>query len=570
MGENQMYKNGTKCGLISKLYIVLLLTALIGNASVLAAEASDPAGPLPQYDYIEPFSEGLAAARENNRWGFVNEFGEVAIPFVYSEVSAFSEGLAVVRVEGRYGYMDQNGDIVIEPRFEQAGPFREGRAVVRVDGKYGAIDRGGNLAVAAEYDEMQPFNEGFAVVCKGGYYNYVNRNGDRLLATARLTDAYPFSSGLARVRDYYGSWYYINSSGYFAFRPAADWADTFIDGYSIVTTGYGSYLIDSKGVRVSGTFEIMERADEAGYFIIYSNGRYGYYDTFKRTAVMSYQYQRILPPSEGLSLAVKDGLYGFVDTNLRTVIPFNYSYAGKFEDGLSIVMKNGKYGYINTKGEEVIPCIYEEAEPFNEGLAVVRVDRNYGCIDKAGTFVIPDEFGYIQGFENGVSIAKLSGRYVVLRNPIRYESFAEAVPSGAKIKVDGEPADIEAYVIEGHNYIQIKDLAYVLRGSYKKFDFEYRADADMLILYNNKVYVPGGSEQIKSRYAKPRAALCEEITIGTAYGGKVRALSYIIAGGRYFKLRDIAALVDFSVEWNADDGEIVITTAKPYGNDTAR
>ena len=64
-----MYKNGTKCGLISKLYIVLLLTALIGNASVLAAEASDPAGPLPQYDYIEPFSEGLAAARERTTGG---------------------------------------------------------------------------------------------------------------------------------------------------------------------------------------------------------------------------------------------------------------------------------------------------------------------------------------------------------------------------------------------------------------------------------------------------------------------------------------------------------------------
>lgn len=48
-----------------------------------------------------------------------------------------------------------------------------------------------------------------------------------------------------------------------------------------------------------------------------------------------------------------------------------YEAAQTFSEGMAAVKKNGKWGYINTDGKEVIPFQYDLAFQFNEGLAIV-------------------------------------------------------------------------------------------------------------------------------------------------------------------------------------------------------
>ena len=50
----------------------------------------------PQYEDAQAFSEGLAAVQKNGKWGYINEDGEVVIPFEYDIAFVFNEGLAVV------------------------------------------------------------------------------------------------------------------------------------------------------------------------------------------------------------------------------------------------------------------------------------------------------------------------------------------------------------------------------------------------------------------------------------------------------------------------------------------
>ena len=48
----------------------------------------------------------------------------------YQEVGGFSDGLAAVKQNGKWGYIDENGKTVIKAQFDFANSFSEGIAVV--------------------------------------------------------------------------------------------------------------------------------------------------------------------------------------------------------------------------------------------------------------------------------------------------------------------------------------------------------------------------------------------------------------------------------------------------------
>lgn len=86
-----------------------------------------------------------------------------------------------------------------------------------------------------------------------------------------------------------------------------------------------------------------------------------------------------------------------------------YDGLTSFHEGFAAVIKNGKWGYINSDGEEVIPCKYEGASPFSEGLACVYVSENdmsVEFIDRKGNVVIKGFYGY--AMQGGTYYAPLS------------------------------------------------------------------------------------------------------------------------------------------------------------------
>jgi hypothetical protein len=62
-----------------------------------------PAG---TYQNVMGFSKGLAAVRENNRWGYIDTEGNIVIPTTlgYSE-RYFVEGMAAFQRDGRWGFI---------------------------------------------------------------------------------------------------------------------------------------------------------------------------------------------------------------------------------------------------------------------------------------------------------------------------------------------------------------------------------------------------------------------------------------------------------------------------------
>jgi len=63
----------------------------------------------------------------------------------FSAAESFSEGLAAVKIDDKWGYIDRSGKIVIEPLFGLAMKFRNGLAVVHDGGRVYYVNRTGEI-----------------------------------------------------------------------------------------------------------------------------------------------------------------------------------------------------------------------------------------------------------------------------------------------------------------------------------------------------------------------------------------------------------------------------------------
>ncbi|MGV3762940.1 WG repeat-containing protein [Parapedobacter sp.] len=87
--------------------------------------------------------------------GFVNtKDGSKNIPPVYGAASSFSEGLAAVKKGEKWGYIDVNNKAVIDFQFDYARSFKQGRAIVQKGDFYGVIDNEGKFVIPPYYYDL--------------------------------------------------------------------------------------------------------------------------------------------------------------------------------------------------------------------------------------------------------------------------------------------------------------------------------------------------------------------------------------------------------------------------------
>lgn len=163
------------------------------------------------YKEARPFSEGLAAVKEKNKFGYINKKGIEIISPVFDEAHEFSEGLAAVSKNKKYGYINSDGKTVIPLEYEYGWNFTEGLAAVQKDGKWGFIDKNGKTVIDFKYDFAYYFNENLASVQKNDKLGYINRKGD-VVIPFKYEKAREFSNGIAEVQ-YNGKYGCIDKEG---------------------------------------------------------------------------------------------------------------------------------------------------------------------------------------------------------------------------------------------------------------------------------------------------------------------------------------------------------------------
>ena len=135
---------------------------------------------------------------------------------------------------------------------------------------------------------------------------------------------------------------------------------------------------------------------------------------------------------------------------------------------------------------------------------------------------------------------------------------AEAVPTRAKIIVDGKIIAFGAYNINGNNFFKLRDLAFTLNESRKSFAVSWNSEVRAINATTNKPYIIQGGEMIIGKNSSTVATR----SLADLYidGKKVRATAYNIFSNNYFKLRDLGILLGFGVSWDQASASILIST----------
>ncbi len=406
---------------------------------------------------------GLLAPVKVSGWGYIDERGNFVITPHYNDnqVGDFSEGLTWIVLNNKVGYMDKTGKIAIKPRFEKAWDFQEGLALVckvgEGPGYCGYINKNGKYVIISQFVNAMSFSEGLAAVKMNDQWGYIDKTG-KFVITPRYNDAVgSFSEGLAKVsirtKDQYGevihNWGYIDKTGNFVitsqFSHAGDFSEDFagacnsnnkcgyIDksGNNVIGYQYDKVEKFSQGLaRVAYTSSFGE--DQWGYInkegkivikiqfsdagdyssnglarVCEGNQKCGYIDKTGRFVIgTSFNIRNANSFSDGIALVKVDG-YGYIDRNGTFIIKPAFNGVGDFSEGLATVTPGDKWGYINRTGKLVIPPQFTNTNDFSEGLAAV----DNGYIDKTGKFVIQPLFEIAKNFSEGLAAVRVDRKW---------------------------------------------------------------------------------------------------------------------------------------------------------------
>lgn len=144
---------------------------------------------------------------------------------------------------------------------------------------------------------------------------------------------------------------------------------------------------------------------------------------------------------------------------------------------------------------------------------------------------------------------------------------AVALPTVSRVFADGKELEFEAYNINGYNYFKLRDLAFALDGTPKRFNVEWDGDNDLVVISRGEPYRAVGGEMsgasgdsfigllVKAKIAVPGSS-------GIYLDGfEIEIPAFSIDGYNYFKLRDVGAIIGFGVDWVYEGDSIIVDTS---------
>lgn len=135
---------------------------------------------------------------------------------------------------------------------------------------------------------------------------------------------------------------------------------------------------------------------------------------------------------------------------------------------------------------------------------------------------------------------------VIMPAPAAPAAKAKAVPSTAKMTVNGKEAAVHAYNVSDYTFFKLRDVAAVVTGTTANFEVGYDEQARTITLTKAAAYT--GKADTTALSGEKTALLSNQKVV--LDGAEVELTAYNIDGYNYFKLRDLGAALGFEVTWD--------------------
>lgn len=196
--------------------------------------------------------------------------------------------------------------------------------------------------------------------------------------------------------------------------------------------------------------------------------------------------------------------------------------------------------------------------------AELQVNENYN-VDGSFFFSLRDLMNNRQGCYDALKEYYKEEPEVVIPDPEPEKPVTVqkkwAYAGRAKVTVDGKAVDFQVYTIDDYTYFKLRDIAGAVNGTSKQFQTFWDEKNMAIQLIRHTPYTSAGSSSA-GRYGDTYA------TTSTAKlycdGVRKNVSAYTINDYTYYKLRDLAQLLDMGVTWNESSFTIGIETAKLY------
>lgn len=272
------------------------------------------------------FYNHLAIICDNDKYGYINENGEIVIPLKFDYANNFCDGLALVKVNCK--------------QMPFCGKYTSGKTFIdtmKSGGQCGVINTRGEYVVKPQYDYLSSFNRGIAVFEIEGKLKKITHG-----------DVWWY-----RYRD--GKHGAINKRGEVVIQPVFDGLIQLENGVFIAKDHNSKkWGLLSNNTAIVGSYDVIR---------VLNNGLYKVNIGLNYKVVLNAFNETVFDDYE-------EGRWGLLSVTGKQLTPLKYTHISNFHNGRALVNVNSQYdqlsgwscigglwGYINEKGEEVMPLI---------------------------------------------------------------------------------------------------------------------------------------------------------------------------------------------------------------------
>ena len=244
--------------------------------------------------------------------------------------------------------------------------------------------------------------------------------------------------------------------------------------------------------------------------------------------------------------------------------PSEYEYINISKTGYHAVKKNGKWGYIDNEGKSVLAFTYQDAFGFNnQGVAAVKQNDKWGLIDKEGNFVLKPKYESFVNYREGLDVIYMTQKNKSVYIDSKGNELFKDLKSNYSLQYyeenglavfNKDPYDqVHNGVIKAPNQI-------IIPPKFRWLEFKHgfivaAKDDNHYAIYDNdgKVIVPYSEQYL--------FAINKDLIAKSSRAKKINGKYQFLNG----KGKSISASIYDSISYNLQDGLIVVSHKDKYG-----